>query len=81
MTTANRYEAEYFKSVYEASGKFDPEQLVSKYEEIEKDSSRVQKLKQKFSQNGDSYLSSITNSVFFGESEAQAKERVSIQIE
>jgi 7,8-dihydro-6-hydroxymethylpterin-pyrophosphokinase len=49
MAVTNRYEAEYCKSVYEASGKFDPDNLVSKYEEIEKDSHRVQKLKQKFS--------------------------------
>jgi 7,8-dihydro-6-hydroxymethylpterin-pyrophosphokinase len=49
MAVTNRYEAEYYKSVYEASGKFDPDNLVSKYEEIEKDSHRVQKLKQKFS--------------------------------
>lgn len=62
----SKYEENYYKSVQESDGLFDPQKLVQKYLILEQDNERLQKLRHKFGdKNGDSHLKSIHQSIVY----------------
>lgn len=68
----SKYEENYFKSVQESDGLFDPEQLVQKYLILEQDNERLQRLRHKFGdKNNASHLKSIHQSIVYQNEEAR----------
>ena len=59
------YEANYYKSIENDMDKFCPENLISKYLEMEDQNPKLQKLKQQFSSNNSRRLNSIHDSIVY----------------
>ena len=59
------YEANYYKSIETDMNKFCPENLISKYLEMEDQNEKLQKLKQQFSTDNSRRLNSIHDSIVY----------------
>jgi len=76
MSQIGTFEKMYYSSIFEGSKRFNPDVLVSKYQDIEKDSDRIMKLKSKFAYDPENNLPSITGSIFFGDDEEEERRKV-----
>jgi hypothetical protein len=68
----SKFEENYYKSVQESEGLFDPQQLVNKYLLLEQDNERLQRLRHKFGdKNHVSHLKSIHQSIVYENDESR----------